>query len=125
MEKRSRMIQHLKKVHGLDVFIPQRLGGRPRGSVNNNVPKSSIRDQVRAQQRFKDVSQKFAVNRKRIEERANNRAALTWDVLPRKAQTAMKKDTFIMQFVANHIETIDQSLNSVPWVDIHGMCESL
>ncbi|MCO5579814.1 hypothetical protein L7F22_033676 [Adiantum nelumboides] len=47
MEKRSRMIQHLKKVHGLDVFIPQRFGERPRGSVNNDVPKSSIRDQHR------------------------------------------------------------------------------
>ncbi|KAI5058560.1 hypothetical protein GOP47_0026730 [Adiantum capillus-veneris] len=108
MEKRSRMIQHLKKVHGLDVFIPQSLGGRPRGCVNNDVPKSSIRDQVRVQQHFKDVSRKFAVNRKRIEERAKNRAALTWDVLPHKAQKAMKKDTFIMQFVANHMKTIDQ-----------------
>ncbi|MCO5591894.1 hypothetical protein L7F22_045887 [Adiantum nelumboides] len=40
MEKRTRMIQHLKKVHGLDVFIRQRLGGRPQGSVNNDMPKS-------------------------------------------------------------------------------------
>ncbi|MCO5612848.1 hypothetical protein L7F22_067119 [Adiantum nelumboides] len=47
MEKRSRMIQHLKKVHGLDVFIPQRLGGRPRGSVNNDMLKLSIQDQCR------------------------------------------------------------------------------
>ncbi|MCO5610230.1 hypothetical protein L7F22_064466 [Adiantum nelumboides] len=108
MEKRSRMIQHLKKVHGLDVFIPQRLGGRPQGSVNNDMPKSSIRDQVRPKQCFKDVNQKFVVNRKRIEERAKNRAAHTWDILPRKAQMAMKKDTFIMQFVANHMKTVDQ-----------------
>ncbi|MCO5580814.1 hypothetical protein L7F22_034686 [Adiantum nelumboides] len=45
MEKRSRMMQHLKKVHGLDVFIPQRPGGQPRGSANSDVPKSSIRVQ--------------------------------------------------------------------------------
>ncbi|MCO5567580.1 hypothetical protein L7F22_021274 [Adiantum nelumboides] len=45
MEKRSRMMQHLKKVHALDVFIPQRLGGQPQGSLNSDVPKSSIRDQ--------------------------------------------------------------------------------
>ncbi|MCO5547959.1 hypothetical protein L7F22_001414 [Adiantum nelumboides] len=108
MEKRSRMMQHLKKVHGLDVFIPQRLGGRPRGSVSNDMPKSSIRDQAQAQQRFKDVNQKFSVNRRRIEERAKHRAALTWDVLPRKAQKAMKKNTFIMEFVVNHMKMVDQ-----------------
>ncbi|MCO5569866.1 hypothetical protein L7F22_023580 [Adiantum nelumboides] len=102
MEKRTRMIQHLKKVHGLDVFIPQRLGGRPRGSVNNDMPKSSVRDQVRAQEQFKDVNQKFAVNRKRIEERAKHRAAHSWDVFLRKAQTAMKKDTFIVVCGQSH-----------------------
>ncbi|MCO5611134.1 hypothetical protein L7F22_065384 [Adiantum nelumboides] len=109
MEKQSsRMMQHLKKVHGLDVFIPQRRKGRPRGSVNRDVPKSSIRDQVWAQHQFKDVNQKFSVNRKRIEEKAKHRAALTWDVLPRKVQKAMKKDAFIMEFVLNHMKMVDQ-----------------
>ncbi|MCO5567575.1 hypothetical protein L7F22_021269 [Adiantum nelumboides] len=43
MEKRSWMMQHLKKVHGLDVFIPQRLGGWPRGSANSDKFHSKIR----------------------------------------------------------------------------------
>ncbi|MCO5574935.1 hypothetical protein L7F22_028730 [Adiantum nelumboides] len=78
MEKQTQMIQHSKKVHGLDVFIPQRLGGRPRGSEQRPA-------QIKC-----------------------TRSAHTWDVLPRKARMAMKKDTFIMQFVANHMKTIDQ-----------------
>ncbi|MCO5604690.1 hypothetical protein L7F22_058860, partial [Adiantum nelumboides] len=101
-------MQHLKKEHGLDVFISQRLKERSQGSANSEVPKSSIRDQVRAQQRFMDVNQKILVTRKRIEERAKNRAALTWDVLPCKAQKDMKKDTFIMEFVVNHMKMVDQ-----------------
>ncbi|MCO5599173.1 hypothetical protein L7F22_053273 [Adiantum nelumboides] len=44
----------------------------------------------------------------RIEERAKNRAALTWDVLPRKAQKAMRKDTLIMEFLVNHMKMVDQ-----------------
>ncbi|MCO5557636.1 hypothetical protein L7F22_011203 [Adiantum nelumboides] len=50
----------------------------------------------------------FLVNRKKIEERAKNKAALTWDVLPCKAQKAMKKDTFIMDFVVNHMKMVNQ-----------------
>ncbi|KAI5061870.1 hypothetical protein GOP47_0022409 [Adiantum capillus-veneris] len=65
MEKRSRMIQHLKKVHGLDVFIPQRLGGRPRGSVNNDMPKSSIRDQFVANH-MKTIDQREEAMKKEI-----------------------------------------------------------
>ncbi|MCO5557569.1 hypothetical protein L7F22_011135 [Adiantum nelumboides] len=45
--------------------------------------------------------------KKRIEERAKDRAALTRDVLPCKAQKAMKKDTFIKS-VVNHMKMVNQ-----------------
>ncbi|MCO5607894.1 hypothetical protein L7F22_062096 [Adiantum nelumboides] len=65
MEKRSRMIQHLKKVHGLNVFIPQRLGGQPRENVNNDVPKSSIQDQFVANH-MKRIDQREETMKKEI-----------------------------------------------------------
>ncbi|MCO5557842.1 hypothetical protein L7F22_011414 [Adiantum nelumboides] len=66
MEKRTRMMDHLKKQHGLNVAIPTKVGGRVGGVSLNLVPKSSIRDRIRTQ-RFQEVDQKYEVNWKAVE----------------------------------------------------------
>ncbi|MCO5573204.1 hypothetical protein L7F22_026971 [Adiantum nelumboides] len=63
MEKRTRMMDHLKKQHGLNVAIPNKVGGRVGGVSLNLVSKSSIRDQIRTQERFQEVDRKYEVNR--------------------------------------------------------------
>lgn len=55
MDKRVRMMEHLKRVHNIKIDIPINVGGRPIGISLGRVPKSSARDQARAADRFLDV----------------------------------------------------------------------
>ncbi|MCO5613472.1 hypothetical protein L7F22_067749 [Adiantum nelumboides] len=106
MEKRTRMMDHLKKQHGLNVAIPTTVGGRVGGVSLNLVPKSSIRDQIRTQERFQEVDRKYEVNRKAVERRAVIRALECWDCINKK-HVRCSKDDFVTNFVASRMRKAD------------------
>ena len=52
MDKRVKMMDHLKRVHGIIVDIPIGTRGRPTEIRLGKVPRSSVQDQARAAERF-------------------------------------------------------------------------
>ncbi|MCO5588895.1 hypothetical protein L7F22_042856 [Adiantum nelumboides] len=103
MEKQTRMMDHLKKQHGLNVVIPTRVGGRVGGVSLNLVSKSSIRDQICTQERFQEVDRKYEVNRKAVERRVVIKALECWDCINKK-HVRCSKDDFVKNFVASREE---------------------
>ena len=95
MDKRVRMIDHLKRVHGITVDIPTGIGGRPMGSRLGTQLKSSVRDQACTADRFHDVDRKYDLNLKICASRAHALAEDAWQCIPKKQQV-MKKRTFFV-----------------------------
>ncbi|MCO5554034.1 hypothetical protein L7F22_007560 [Adiantum nelumboides] len=106
MEKQTRMMDHLRKQHGLNVAIRTRVDGRVGGVSLNLVPKSSMRDQIRTQEHFQEVDRKYKVNRKAVERRAVIKALECWDCI-NKRHVRCSKDDFVQNFVASRMRKAD------------------
>ncbi|MCO5593478.1 hypothetical protein L7F22_047492 [Adiantum nelumboides] len=106
MEKRTRMMDHLRKQHGFNVAIPTRVGGRVGGVSLNLIPKSSMRDQICTQECFWEVDRKYEVNRKAVERRAVIKPLECWDII-NKRHLQCNKDDFVQNFVASQMRKAD------------------